>query len=82
MVFATPVYKRLSSPVTLPVAAQVNLEGGGKALVARDVARARAMVARANKANGWHFDQNPFPVSDVGVSSFPTVLLLLVSHKY
>jgi len=66
VVFATPVYKSRSSPVTLPVAVQVNLEGGGKALVARDVARARAMVARANKAGGWHFDQNPFPVSDVG----------------
>lgn len=65
-IIATPVRIDVS-PVTLPIAVQVNAQGGPLALINRDRARFQAMTVRGlAKINGNNTDI-PVPVDDSGV---------------
>ena len=67
---ANPIQIR-SNAITIPVAMNINSTGGTKALLSRDQARGRALVARAQaKAKGESLASVPVPVDDAVVSMF------------
>lgn len=75
-VLATPIQIN-NSPVTLPIAVQINAEGGPLALVNRDRARFQAMTIRGFAKASGNNTNIPIPVNDSGVSvSFKIQLFL------
>lgn len=69
-VVATPVQIR-SSPITVPIAMQINATGGGHALLNRDRARGQALFAQGQaKAKGESLANVPVPATDAVVNIY------------